>query len=159
MRLQCRRPWFDSWIGKIPWRRDRLLLQYSWASLVVEIVRNSLPMLETGLQSLCGKDLLEKGMTTHSSILAWRTPWKMEPAGLQSMGMQRVGHNWATFTHSLTHSRHGREWFKYIKLGGKQNPRPASLLAQMAAEVAWCLKLKLSGHFQIETEYVILSAI
>ena len=35
-------------------------------------------------------------MTTHSSILAWRTPWTKEPGGLQSMGLQRVGHDWAT---------------------------------------------------------------
>ena len=40
------------------------------------------------------KDLLEKGMATHSSILAWRIPWAEEPGGLQSMGLQRVGHDW-----------------------------------------------------------------
>ena len=39
---------------------------------------------------------LEKEMPTHSSILAWRTPWTAEPGGLQSVGSQRVGHNWAT---------------------------------------------------------------
>ena len=39
------------------------------------------------------KDSLEKGMATHSSILAWRIPWTEEPGGLQSMGLQRVGHN------------------------------------------------------------------
>ena len=36
--------------------------------------------------------ILEKGMTTHSSFLAWRTPWTEESGGLQSMGLQRVGH-------------------------------------------------------------------
>ena len=41
---------------------------------------------------------LEKGMPTHSSILAWRIPWTEEPGGLQSMGLQRVGHDWATNT-------------------------------------------------------------
>ena len=46
---------------------------------------------------------MEKRMATHSSILAWRIPWTEEPGGLQSMGWQRVGHNWVTFTHSLTH--------------------------------------------------------
>ena len=40
--------------------------------------------------------ILEKEMTTHSSILAWRVPWTEEPGRLQSMGSQRVGHNWAT---------------------------------------------------------------
>ena len=40
----------------------------------------------------------EKEMATHSSILAWRIPWTEEPGGLQSMGLQRAGHDWATFT-------------------------------------------------------------
>ena len=39
---------------------------------------------------------MEKEMATHSSILAWRIPWREEPGRLQSMGLQRVGHNWAT---------------------------------------------------------------
>ena len=39
---------------------------------------------------------LEEGMATHSSVLAWRIPWTEEPGGLQSMGSQRVVHNWAT---------------------------------------------------------------
>ena len=41
---------------------------------------------------------LEKGMATHSSILAWRSPWTEKPGGLQSMGSQRVRHNWTTFS-------------------------------------------------------------
>ena len=41
---------------------------------------------------------MEKGMATHSSILAWRIPWTEEPGGLQSMGLQRVRHDWVTFT-------------------------------------------------------------
>ena len=44
------------------------------------------------------EDALEKGMATHSSILAWRIPWTEELGRLQSMGRQRVGHDWATFT-------------------------------------------------------------
>ena len=47
------------------------------------------------VQSLGGEDPLEQGMTTHSSILAWRIPWTEEPGGLQSMGLHRVRHNWA----------------------------------------------------------------
>ena len=46
-------------------------------------------MWEMPIQSLSGEDPLEKGMATHSSILAWRMPWTEEPAGLQSMGWQR----------------------------------------------------------------------
>ena len=50
-------------------------------------------MQETWVQSPCGEDPLEKGMVTHSSILAWRTLWTEDPGGLQSMGLQRVGHD------------------------------------------------------------------
>ena len=50
-------------------------------------------MWQTQVQSLGGEDPLEKEMTTHSSILAWRTPWTEEPCGLQSMELQRVGHD------------------------------------------------------------------
>ena len=50
-------------------------------------------MQETQVQSLSREDPLEKGMATHSSILAWRNPWTEEPGGLQSMVSQRVGHN------------------------------------------------------------------
>ena len=59
--LQCGRPGFNPWVGKIPWKRK-------WQ--------------------------------THSSILAWRIPWKEEPGGLQSEGSRRVGHDWAT-KHSI----------------------------------------------------------
>ena len=44
-------------------------------------------------RSLRREDSLEEGMATHSTILAWRIPWTEEPGGLQSMGLQRVGHN------------------------------------------------------------------
>ena len=53
--------------------------------------------------SLGQKDPQEEGMATHSSILAWRIPWTEESGGLQSMGLQRVGHNWTNLacTHAL----------------------------------------------------------
>ena len=50
-------------------------------------------MRETRVQSLGQEDPLEKEMTTHSSILAWKIPWTEEPGRLQSMGSQRVGHD------------------------------------------------------------------
>ena len=50
-------------------------------------------MLETWVRSLGLEDPLEKGMATHSSILAWRIPRIEEPGGLQPMGLQRVGHD------------------------------------------------------------------
>ena len=53
-------------------------------------------MQETWVQSLGREDLLEKEMATHSSVLAWEIPWTQEPGSLQSMGSQRIGHNFAT---------------------------------------------------------------
>ena len=55
-------------------------------------------MQETWVWSSGREDPLEKGMATHSSILAWRIPWTEEPVGLQSMGSQRDWHDWATNT-------------------------------------------------------------
>ena len=56
-------------------------------------------MQETWVQSLGWEDPLEKGMATHSSFLTWGIPWTEEPGGLQSMGLQRVGHDSETNTH------------------------------------------------------------
>ena len=56
------------------------------------MVKNLPAMQETWVQSLDGEDPLEKGMATHSSILAWRIPWTEEPSRLQSMGSLRVRH-------------------------------------------------------------------
>ena len=61
-----------------------------WASLVAQMLQNLPATQETQLRSLGQEDPLEKGMSTHSSILAWRTPFTEDPAGLQSMGLQRV---------------------------------------------------------------------
>ena len=52
---------------------------------LAQMVKNLLAMWETQVQSLGQEDPLEKGMATHSSILAWKTPWTEEPGGLQSM--------------------------------------------------------------------------
>ena len=60
---------------------------------MAQIETNLPAMQETQIQSLSWEDPLEKGMATHSSILAWRIPWTEEPDGLQSMGSQRVGHD------------------------------------------------------------------
>ena len=56
------------------------------------LVKNLPAAQETQVPSLSQEDLLEKGITTHSSILAWRIPWTEELRGLQSMGSQRAGH-------------------------------------------------------------------
>ena len=64
-------------------------------------VENLPAMQETWVQFLGQEDPLEKGMVTHSSILAWRIPRTEEPGGLQSMGLQRVRHNRKTKSTSL----------------------------------------------------------
>ena len=55
--------------------------------------KNLPTMLRTQVRSLGWEDPLEKEMATHSGILSWRIPWTEEPGGLQSMGLQTVGHN------------------------------------------------------------------
>ena len=59
--------------------------------LVAQMVKNPPAMQETSVQSLGREDPLEKGLATHSSILAWRSPRTEEPGGLQSTGLQRIG--------------------------------------------------------------------
>ena len=68
-------------------------LQYSWTSLVAQMVKYPPAMRETWVQSLGREDPLEEGIATHSSILAWRIPWTEEPGRLKSLGSHRVGHD------------------------------------------------------------------
>ena len=63
------------------------------ASLVAQRLKRLPGMRETRVTSLGWEDPLEKEMATHSSTLAWRIPWREEPGGLQSRGLQRVGHD------------------------------------------------------------------
>ena len=74
--------------GEIPVR-----IQGSFSSLIAQLVKNPPAMRETKVRSLGWEDPLEKGKTTHFSVLAWRIPWTIE-----SKGSQRVGHDRATFT-------------------------------------------------------------
>ena len=70
--------WEDIWV--IPVKKIH--------SLVAQMVKNLPAMQETPVRSLSQEDPLEKGMASHSSILAWRMPWTEEPGGLQPMGLQ-----------------------------------------------------------------------
>ena len=63
---------------------------------MTQTVKNLPAIQETRVQSCCWEDPLEKGMSTHSRILAQRISWTEEPGGLQSMESQRVGHDWVT---------------------------------------------------------------
>ena len=60
---------------------------------MAQMVKNLLAMQETWVRSLGQEDPLKDGMATYSSILAWRILWTEEPGRLQSMGLQRIGHD------------------------------------------------------------------
>ena len=70
--------------------------QTDWTSQVAQWQRRRLPLQETRVPSLDGKDPLEEEMAAHSSILTWRIPRMEEPGGLHSIGLQRVRHDWVT---------------------------------------------------------------
>ena len=70
-------------------------LQYSWASLMAQLVKNPSAVWETWVRSLGWEGLLEKGKAIHSSILAWRIPWTIH-------GITKSQHNWVTFTSTIS---------------------------------------------------------
>ena len=86
-------PGLSPGLGRSPGEGIGYPLQYSWASLVAQLVKNLPAIWETWVQSLGWEDPLENGTATHSSILAWRIPWTV-----YSMRSQRVRHDWTTFT-------------------------------------------------------------
>jgi len=94
--------WFPlGWTAWISQETLKNLLQHhdSKATILLcsaQTVKHLPTMWETGVRSLGRGDPLEREMATHSSTLAWKIPWMEEPGRLQSMGSQRVGHDWAT---------------------------------------------------------------
>ena len=80
-------------LGKHQSYSVHFIMSIIWTSLVGQTVKCLPTMRETWVLSLGQKDPLEKEMTTHSSILAWKIPWAQEPGGLQCIGSQRVGHD------------------------------------------------------------------
>ena len=91
MRLKCNRRFVEN-------------QGYDWASLVAQMVKCLPAMQETQVQSLGQEDLLEEEIATDSNILAWKIPWTVESGWLQSMGSQKVRHNWVT-EHACTVDR------------------------------------------------------
>ena len=92
---------------RIPWTVESTgsqRVRHNWMTFtsVAQILKSLPAMWETRVQSLGWEDPLEKGMATHTSILARKIPWTEQSGGLQSMGSQRVRHDWATITHSAT---------------------------------------------------------
>ena len=82
-------------LGSSPGEGIGYRLQYSWASLVDQTVKNLCVMQETWVWSLGWEDPLQEDMATHSGFLAWRIPRTEEPGGLQPTGLQRVRHSQA----------------------------------------------------------------
>ena len=116
---------------------DSLCLRMSpafvWTSLVAEIVKNLLAVQDIQVQSLGWEDPLEDGMATHSGILPWKIPWTKEPGRLQSMGSQRVRHDWS-------------DWVRPRKKKEKRNGI-FSLFSTLSSLVRWeCNRRQNQGH-------------
>ena len=78
--------------GRSPGEGIGYPLQYSWASLVAQMVKNPRAMWETWVRYLGWEDPLEEGMVTYSYILAWRIPMVKGACRATVLGLQRVGH-------------------------------------------------------------------
>ena len=101
MAKNLRKPALSITTGDALQERDKLRFLdasrvFSGASLVAQRLKRLPATRETRVRSLGREDLLEKEVATHSSILAWRIPWREESGRLQSTGLQRVRHDWAT---------------------------------------------------------------
>ena len=135
--------WFLGWEDTL--RRIGYPLQYSWASLVAQLVKNPPAMWEIWVWSLSWEDPLEKGKVTHSSILAQR---------IQSMGSQRVQHDWVRFIFTRDHCLK----YRIIAFISKINVTCIfqSILLFLRALANLCSKqelLKVLGHMKL---YMIL---
>ena len=97
---------------------------FSTKWLVAQSVKNLPAVQETQVRSLDGEDPLEKERATHSSILAWKTPWTEEPGGLQSVGSQRVRHDWATNPYLPLTLQCPAVWYKCWPWAKLEFPRP-----------------------------------
>ena len=101
---------------------------------------------ETRVQSLGWEDLLKKEMEAHSNIPAWRIPWTEEPGRLQSMGSQRVGHNWAT-SHSFPQKFSEKNVF-YMCVQGRYSILQFSKLAHIYHFIrSWSWRERWSSKF------------
>ena len=110
------------------------------ASLVARMVKTLLAMQETWVQSLGWEDPLEEGMAAHSSILAWRIPWTEKSGRQQSMGLQRVRHDWVT-KHSTRKAKQTEciffktETVPYNKQQRQEAPKRNSKASQIKQEM------------------------
>ena len=112
------------------------LRRHLYRALVAQMVKNMPVKQETQVRSLGKEDHLEKGMATHSSIRAWRSPWTEKPGRLQSMRWQRVGHDWETNTFTFTLYR---------------------ALKNFSAKYCWNPKLQMLIHQNCFVNFIIIS--
>ena len=94
------------------------------------------------VQSLSLENPLKKGIATHSNSLAWRIPWTEEPGGLQSMGSQKVTHEWLSVLFPVTQP-HLLLWFWRPKLWNRDNDEVEDSQMQTVKGYVWTLSLKL----------------
>ena len=107
---------------------------------MAQIVKSLPAMQDTQVWSLSWEDPLEKRMGTHSSILACRIPWTEEPGGLQSMGSQRIGHDWVANTFTLKNGPHQKNYLIFIsKMGGNSAPLESKWEAETNQCKATCV--------------------
>ena len=85
--------WFNSWVGKMPWRKARLSTPVFLGFPGAQAVKNLLAMWKIWVESLGWEDPLEEDRTIHSSILAWRIPMDREPWWAPAHGFQKVRYN------------------------------------------------------------------
>ena len=128
----------------------KLVITSNWrlkarTSLVAQTVKHLSTMRETQVPSLCWKDPLEKEMAIHSRTTAWKIPWTEEPGRLQSMGLQRVRHDWVT---SLFHKECGH----YLKLKTESQKRLEHVCDEQACILFIHLLRPLSGFLWLLDE-------
>ena len=110
--------------NSLPSRKEKLTLHIIWAFLVAQSVKNLPAVQETWAQSLDLEEPLEKGMPTHSSILAWKIPWTEDPGGLQSVGRKA-----SDTTEQLTHNNmHHDVWHSESRCRGLSPQRRQTLV-------------------------------
>ena len=102
---------------------------------MVQMVKNLPAMRETQVLPLVWEDILEKGMATHSNILAWRTLQTEEPGGIQSMGLQRGGYGWTSLV-AQTIKHLSTMWETWVRSLGREDPLEKEM-AIHSRTIAW----------------------